>query len=106
MHLGKKKLFTQWVCLYRLHLLLQCGFKIKIMIYLLLLILSHFVVGLLCAFYFLYQVHLENIEYGLDEKIWSEENQKVFTRIILFGYASFIIIIVARSIYDDYSDYD
>lgn len=76
------------------------------MIYLLLLILSHFVVGLLCAFYFLYQVHLENIKYGHDEEIWSKENEKVFKRIILFGYVSLIIILIANSIYDDYSDYD
>lgn len=75
--------------------------------YLLLLLLSHFVVGIMCAFYFLMMIHLENKKYQSNEPIWSNENRMVFGRIVLQGYVSLIIILVVHSTIDNNeSDYD
>ena len=73
--------------------------------YLLLIVLTHFVVGLLCVFYFLWMAHRENIEYNKNEKLLSSENLKVSTKIFLYGFASLLIIIAIHDLDDRNNEY-
>lgn len=70
----------------------------------LLLVIIHFLVGILCALYFIWQIHLENKKYGTVEKIWTRENIKVLNRIVLYGYVSVFVIVAVEAFHDEYDD--